>query len=129
MIGWAMADHLGHGLALAALDLARQRPAPGLIHHSDSGVQYAAHGYRRRLSEHGLVCSMSRKGDCWDNAPMEGFYATLKGELVDLRYYLIRDESRADVFQYVEGFYKRRRLHSAIGYMTPEQKAELAAAA
>jgi len=131
VVGWAMANHLGHELALAALDMAlqRQRPAPGLIHHSDRGVQYAAHGYRRRLSALGLVCSMSRKGDCWDNAPMESFYATLKGELVELRDYLTRDEARADVFQYVEGFYNRRRRHSAIGYMTPEQKAELAAAA
>jgi len=72
---------------------------------------------------------MSRKGDCWDNAPMESFYATLKGELVDQRDYATRNEARADVFQYVEGFYNRRRLHSAIGYLTPEQKADLAAAA
>jgi len=131
VVGWAMADHLGHELALAALDMAiaRRRPRPGLVHHSDRGVQYAAHGYRRRLSEHRMLCSMSRKGDCWDNAPMESFYSTLKGELVDQRDYLTRDEARADVFQYVEGFYNRRRLHSAIGYMTPEQKAELAAAA
>jgi putative transposase len=131
VVGWAMADHLGHELALAALDMAiaRRRPAAGLVHHSDRGVQYAAHGYRRRLREHGMLCSMSRKGDCWDNAPMESFFATLKGELVEERDYLTRDEARADVFQYVEGFYNRRRLHSGIGYLTPEQKADLAAAA
>ena len=84
VVGWAMADHLGHELALAALDMAivRQRPAPGLMHHSDRGVQFAAHGYRKRLQQHGILCSMSRKGNCWDNAPMESFYATLKGELV-----------------------------------------------
>ena len=76
-----------------------------------------------------MLCSMSRKGDCWDNAPMESFFATLKGELVDERDYLTRDEARADVFQYLEGFYNRRRLHSSIGYVTPEQKADLAAAA
>ena len=107
VVGWAMADHLGHELALAALDMAiaRRRPAAGLVHHSDRGVQYAAHGYRRRLREHGMLCSMSRKGDCWDNAPMESFFATLKGELVEQRDYLTRDEARADVFQYVEGFY------------------------
>jgi putative transposase len=76
-----------------------------------------------------MLCSMSRKGDCWDNAPMESFFATLKGELVEERDYLTRDEARADVFQYVEGFYNRRRPHSGIGYLTPEQKADLAAAA
>jgi putative transposase len=76
----------------------------------------------KRLRLHGMLCSMSRKGDCWDNAPMESFYATLKGELVEERDYLTRDEARADVFQYVEGFYNRRRLHSGIGYLTPEQK-------
>jgi transposase InsO family protein len=131
VVGWAMAEHLGHDLALAALDMAiaRRRPRAGLMHHSDRGVQYAAHGYRGRLAEYGMFCSMSRKGDCWDNAPMESFYATLKGELVDQCDYLTRNEARADVFQYVEGFYNRRRLHSAIGYITPEQKAELAAVA
>ncbi|WP_226945908.1 MULTISPECIES: IS3 family transposase [Roseomonas] len=125
VVGWAMADHLGHELALAALDMAIacRRPAPGLLHHADRGVQYAAHGYRRRLAENGMLCSMSRKGNCWDNAPMESFYATLKGELVEQRDYLTRDEARADVFQYLEGFYNRRRLHSALGYLTPEQKA------
>ncbi len=68
-----------------------------------------------------MQCSMSRKGDCWDNAPMKSFYATLKGELVEQRDYLTRDEARADVFQYIEGWYNRRRLHSALGYLTPAQ--------
>jgi len=124
VVGWAMADHLGHELALAALDMAiaRQRPAAGLIHHSDRGVQFAAHEYRKRLQQHGILCSMSRKGDCWDNAPMESFYATLKGELVEQRDYLTRDEARADIFQFLEGWYNRRRLHSALGYLTPEQR-------
>ena len=125
VVGWAMADHLGHELALAALDMAilRQRPAPGLLHHADRGVQYAAHGYRARLRRHGMLCSMSRKGDCWDNAPMESFFATLKGELVDQASYETRDEARTDLFHYIEGFYNRRRLHSALGYLTPEQTA------
>lgn len=107
VVGWSMADHLGHELALAALDMAIacRRPRSGLVHHADRGVQYAAHGYRRRLEEHGMLCSMSRKGDCWDNAPMESFYATLKGELVEERDYLTREHARADVFQYLEGFY------------------------
>jgi transposase InsO family protein len=124
VVGWAMADHLGHELALAALDMAiaRRRPAPGLIHHADRGVQYAAHGYRARLQAHGMLCSMSRKGDCWDNAPMESFFATLKGELIEAADYQTRDQARANVFHYIEGFYNRRRLHSALGYLTPEQK-------
>jgi putative transposase len=131
IVGWAMAEHLGHDLALAALDMAvaSRRPAPGLVHHSDRGVQYAAHGYRRRLLAQGMLCSMSRKGDCWDNAPMESFFATLKGELVQQRDYLTRAEARADVFQYIEGFYNRRRRHSAIGYLTPEQMAATVQAA
>ncbi len=131
IVGWAMAEHLGHELALAALDMAiaNRRPAPGLVHHSDRGVQYAAHGYRRRLQAQGMLCSMSRKGDCWDNAPMESFFATLKGELVEQRDYLTRAEARADVFQYIEGFYNRRRHHSAIGYLTPEQMATTSPAA
>ena len=97
-----MADHLGHEPALAALDMAiaQQRPAPGLLHHADRGVQYAAHSYRARLLAHGMLCSMSRKGDCWDNAPMESFFATLKGELVEGADYQTRDEAKADVFQY-----------------------------
>ena len=125
VVGWAMAEHLRHELTLAALDMAivRQRPAPGLVHHADRGVQYAAHGYRARLRHHGMVCSMSRKGDCWDNAPMESFFATLKGELVEEADYQTRDEARADLFQYIEGFYNLRRLHSGLGYLTPEQKA------
>jgi putative transposase len=129
VVGWAMADHLGHELALAALDMAilRCRPSPGLIHHSDRGIQYAAHRYRRRLRAHGIRCSMSRKGDCWDGAPVESFFATLKGELVDHADYLTRAMARADLFQYLEGFYNRRRLHSGIGYLTPEQKMLLAA--
>jgi putative transposase len=131
VVGWAMADHLGHELALAALDMAivRCRPAPGLIHHSDRGVQYAAHGYRRRLQAHGIRCSMSRKGDCWDSAPVESLFATRKGELVDDADYLTRKMARADLFQYLEGFYNPRRLHSRIGYLTPEQKVMSAAAA
>ena len=125
IVGWAMAEHLGHELALAALDMAitSRRPAPGLVHHSDRGIQYAAHAYRRRLQTHGMLCSMSRKGDCWDNAPMESFFATLKGELGEPRDYLTRAEARADVFQYIEGFYNQRRRHSAIGYLSPEQMA------
>lgn len=125
VVGWAMAEHLGHELALAALDIAiaRPRPAPGLVHHADRGVQYAAHRYRTRLRHYGMLCSMSRKGNCWDNAPMEGFFATLKRELVEGTEYTTRNGARADVFVYLAGFYNRRRLHSLLGYLTPGQKA------
>jgi putative transposase len=85
-------------------------------------VQFAAHEYRKRLQQHEILCSMSRKGDCWDNAPTESFYATLKGEFVEQRDDLTHAEARADVFQFLEGWYNRRRLHSALGYLTPEQK-------
>jgi transposase InsO family protein len=103
VVGWTMADHLGHELALAALDMAiaRQQPAPGLVHHADRGVQYAAHGDRRRLLAHGMLCSMRRGGHCQDNAPMESFFAALKGELVEEADYETRGQARADVFRYI----------------------------
>jgi len=124
VVGWAMDERITQQLTLNALRMAiaTRRPRPGLLHHSDRGSQYAAHAYRRLLAGHGMRCSMSRKADCWDNAPMESFYATLKGELVEQRDYLTRDEARADIFQFLEGWYNRRRLHSALGYITPEQK-------
>jgi transposase InsO family protein len=124
VVGWAVTDHLGHELALAALAtaIARQRPTSGLTHHSDRGVQFAAHEYRKRLPRHGIPCSMSRKRNCWESEPMESFYATLKGELVEQRDYLTRNEARADIFQFLEGWYNRRRLHSALGYLTPAQE-------
>ncbi len=90
-------------------------------HYRSSEFSHGLHGYRKRLRQHGMLCSMSRKGDCWDNTPMESFYATLKGELTDRCDYLTRDEARADVFQFLEGWYNKRGLHSALGYVTPEQ--------
>ena len=128
VVGWAMAEHLGQELALAALDMAirRQQPAPGLVHHADRGVQYAAHRYRARLQNHGMLCSMSRKGDCWDNPPMESFLATLTRELLEGAGYATRDEARAELFVCLEGFYNQQRRHSSLGYLTPEQKAAAA---
>lgn len=128
-IGWAMRDHLRTELPLAALTMAlqRQRPAPGLLHHSDRGCQYASAGYRKALESHGITQSMSRKGNCWDNAPMESFFGTMKSELVHHRRYATREDAKRDLFAYIEGYYNRQRLHSAIGYRTPEQ-AELQAA-
>lgn len=128
-IGWAMRDHLRTELPLAALTMAlqRQRPAPGLLHHSDRGCQYASAEYRIALESYGITQSMSRKGNCWDNAPMESFFGTLKSELVHHRRYATREDAKRDLFAYIEGYYNRQRLHSAIGYRTPEQ-AELQAA-
>ena len=129
VVGWAMRDHLGQELAIAALTMAiqRQRPGRGLIYHSDRGSQYAAGDYRTLLKASGIVSSMSRKGNCWDNAPMESWFHTLKTELVHHTAYATREAAKRDLFAYIEGYYNRQRLHSALGYLTPEQ-AELQAA-
>ncbi len=129
VVGWAMRDHLRQELTIAALTMAiqRQRPARGLIHHSDRGSQYAAGDYRASLKASGIVPSMSRKGNCWDNAPMESWFHTLKTELVHHAAYATREAAKRDLFAYIEGYYNRQRLHSALGYVTPEQ-AELQAA-
>ena len=121
IVGWAMADHLRADLPLAALRMAisAQRPGAGLIHHSDRGVQYASAGYRKLLQSAGFKASMSRKADCYDNAPMESFFHTLKTELVYHTHYATRAEATRDIFAYVEGFYNRTRRHSAIGYISP----------
>ena len=103
------------------------RPAPGLIHHSDRGIQYAAEAYRQALAASGITPSMSRKGDCWDNAPMESFFHTLKTERVHHRVYADRDHARRDLFGYIEGFYNPRRLHSALGYICPAEAERRAA--
>jgi transposase InsO family protein len=96
----------------------QQQPQAGLIHHSDRGVQYASHAYRA-LTSAGIVASMSRKADCYDNAPMESFFHTLETELVHHRNYSTRAEAQRDIFLFIEGFYNRTRLHSAIGYFAP----------
>jgi transposase InsO family protein len=128
IVGYAMRDHLRTELPLAALRMAlkARRPDASLIHHSDRGVQYAAADYRKTLQSVGAKASMSRKADCYDNAPMESFFHTLKTELVHHRHYATRAEAERDIFAFVEGFYNRTRLHSAIGYISPirmEQKA------
>ncbi|MDB5738568.1 MAG: Mobile element protein [Sphingomonas bacterium] len=123
IIGWAMADHMRAELALSALAMAisARQPARGLIHHSDRGVQYASTAYRNTLQSQGLLASMSRKADCYDNAPMESFFHTLKTELVHHRHYATRADASSDIFAYIEGFYNRTRRHSAIGYISPIQ--------
>jgi transposase InsO family protein len=123
IVGWSMADHLRAGLCIDALVMAlqRRRPSQGLIHHSDRGAQYAAEPYRRVLERHGIRQSMSRRGNCLDNAPMESFFASLKKEHVHHARFRTRAEGRAAVFEYVEVFYNRQRLHSALGYRTPAE--------
>ncbi len=119
VVGWAMSESLTTDLALAALRMAiaSRRPPHGLVHHTDRGVQYASAEYRRELAAHGLRASMSRKGNCWDNAVAESFFSTLKVEL-DLDFDT-RQQARTAVFEYLEVFYNRQRRHSAIRYATP----------
>ena len=128
IVGWSMADHLRAGLCTDALVMALQRcrPPRGLIHHSDRGVQYASEPYRQALERHGIRQSMSRKGNCLDNAPMEAFFASLTKEHVHHVRFRTRAEAKAAVFDYIEVFYNRQRLHSAIGYRTPvEARADM----
>lgn len=121
VVGWAMKDTLRTELPLAALHMAliHRRPASGLIHHSDRGCQYASDDYRKLLTSHGVIPSMSGKGNCYDNAAKESFFHTLKTELVYLDEFHTKAEAQRRIFDYLEGFYNRQRLHSSIGYMTP----------
>ena len=104
------------------------RPAKTVLRRPLESAQYAAHAYRRLLDKHGMLCSMSRKGDCWDNAPMESFFGSMKTELED-GLYETRQAAKTALFGFIEGFYNRHRLHSAIGYLTPNHKEQIAVAA
>lgn len=121
VVGWAMESFLNQELGLKALRMALdgRQPPPGLLHHSDRGVQYANNNYQQLLTDQIAVASMSRTGNVYDNAPMESFFATLKRELIHFRTYRTRDEARADIFEFVEVFYNRQRLHSALNYCSP----------
>jgi len=121
VIGYSMSASMPASLVERALEIAigLRSPLPGLIHHSDRGVQYAAHAFQGLLEQHGLVCSMSRKGNCYDNAVQESFFHTLKTELCDHEHYRTRAEARASVFEFIEVFYNRQRLHSTLGYRSP----------
>lgn len=136
VIGWSMADTMETSLVQDALSMATtQRPLSesageaggageageeaGLLFHSDRGSQYASHRFQEQLFEAGIECSMSRKGNCWDNAPVESFFATLKKELVHAEHYLTREQAKASLFEYIEIFYNRYRRHSALGYLSP----------
>jgi len=132
VVGWAMDASMDAGLALGALRMAlgARRPAAGLVHHSDRGVQYACAEYRALLATHGLLASMSRKGDCWDNAVVESFFATLERELIARRDWRTHAEARQAIFRYIETWYNRQRRHSTLGYVSPvEYEQQLRSAA
>ena len=122
VVGWSMQTHLRVELVQDALRmaLARRKPGAGLLHHSDRGVQYACGEYRRLLEKHGIECSMSRTGNCYDNAAMESFWSTLKTECVYHETYTTHAEARQSIFEFLEVFYNRVRSHSSIGYLSPE---------
>ena len=121
IVGWSMSSTMHATIVVDALRMAidQRVPSAGLVHHSDRGVQYASAEFRLVLDAHGLVASMSRKGNCYDNAVKESFFHTLKTELVNHEHYRTRDEARASVFDYIEAFYNRQRLHSTLDYQSP----------
>ena len=123
VVGWSMTESMGSRCVVDALGmaLAARCPEAGLLAHSDRGSQYASEHYQRELAKHGIRCSMSRRGNCWDNAPMESFFASLKKELVHHEEYATRAEAKASLFEYIEVFYNRERRHSALGYVAPAQ--------
>lgn len=121
VVGWSTAESLEDELTLAALDraLETRRPAPGLIHHSDRGSQYASYDYRKKLAERGVIASMSRRGNCYDNAAMESWFSTLKSELGEV--FESPAQAKAALFDYIEVFYNQQRRHSALGYLSPAE--------
>ena len=121
VVGWATSQNVDRHLALAALDssLARRRPAPGLVHHSDRGSTYASGDYRKALDARGIQCSMSRKGDCWDNAVAESFFSTIKRELEGIDDFESRLGATLAIGAYIDGFYNIQRRHSANDYTSP----------
>jgi len=123
IVGWAMDKRMTSELVCKAFKMAvaHRQPKAGLLHHSDRGSQYTAQPYQDLLKQHHCQISMSRKGNCWDNAPMESFFATLKNELTHHHSYQTRAHAKSDIFAYIEGFYNRIRLHSTLDYQSPEQ--------
>ena len=121
VVGWSMSHRMTRSLALDALSAAigNRSPGPGLLHHSDRGSQYASTDYRKLLERHGMKCSMSRKGDCWDNAVAESFFSSYKVESVFGEDFQTREEARGKTFEYIEAFYNQTRLHSTLGYLSP----------
>jgi len=123
IVGWSMSERVPAKLVCDALAMAyfRRKPAPGLIAHSDRGVQYASHAYCAQLAQYRMVQSMRRRANCWDNAPMESFFKTLKVERIYRQRYATREHARGDIVNWIEGVYNSKRLHSAIGYQSPVQ--------
>jgi putative transposase len=121
VVGWAMSERMPAQLVNDALLMAiwKRKPSKGLMVHSDRGSQYASDLYQKTIKDHGYICSMSRKGNCWDNAPSESFFHTLKTELIYHKRYQTRQQAKQDIFEYIEVFYNRQRRHSTIGYQTP----------
>jgi putative transposase len=121
IVGWSMRERMTSDLVIDALEMAivQRHPLTGLMHHSDRGSQYASGAFQQMLAAHGMTCSMSRKGEVYDNAVMESFYGTLKRELVSFARYATRDEARQAIFEWIEVFYNRQRLHSSLGYRSP----------
>lgn len=128
VVGWAMSDRIDTNLVAGALQMAlgRRQPAQGLIHHSDRGSQYASYAYRALLAENGIRCSMSRKGECLDNAVAERFFGSLKREWTVNQYYVTRQQAKDDVIDYIEMFYNSRRIHSYLGYISPNEYEKIA---
>jgi putative transposase len=127
VVGWSLSCDLSAELVLAAVAMAviRRHPPKGLMFHSDRGVQYTSDQFKKIAAGHGFIQSMSRRGDCWDNACAETFFKTLRAELIRGKIYRNREEARQAIFQYVEVFYNRKRLHSYLGYLTPTEYEEL----
>ena len=127
VVGWSLGERITRRLVMDALRMGvgRRRPGPGLIHHSDRGVQYCSHEFQKLLAAFGMTCSMSRKGDCWDNAVAESFFGTLKTERVFFADYKTRDEARRDIVDYIEMFYNSRRRHSYLGNVSPKRFEEM----
>jgi putative transposase len=123
VVGWATADRISHALTLQALRIALQsrRPAPGLVHHSDRASQYGGADYQELLDRYGIRCSMSRPGNCLDNALAESFFHSIKTEWLYHFTFDSRAQARSYVFDYIEGFYNRSRLHSSLGYCSPQE--------
>ena len=123
IVGWCMQTRLDRSLVVNALRAApgQRHPGPGLLHHSDRGSQYASGDFQAELEIRGILCSMSRRGNCWDNAPVESFFGTLKRELVHHRRFATREMARREVFEYIEVWYNRQRRHSSLGYVSPSE--------
>jgi len=131
VVGWSMSERMTRTLVMDAFTLAvkRRNPPPGLIHHSDRGSQYASADFQRLLAKYGAICSMSRKANCWDNAAAESFFSLLKRALVFHNQYPTRAQARQSIFDYIERFYNRKRIHSSLGYRTPYEVDQLKLAA